>query len=67
MNWPGGQALNANAAQAVQLTGVAAGDPPAKPLRGEGLALHLVAQRSRGEVDEDENAGVGERLLIQAR
>lgn len=27
MNWAGGQALHANAAQAVPLTGAAAGDP----------------------------------------
>lgn len=31
MNWAGGQALNANAAQAVQLTAAAAGDPQQNP------------------------------------
>lgn len=36
MNWPGGQALNANAAQAVQLTGVAARDPQQNPCMERG-------------------------------
>lgn len=67
MDGPGGQALHANVAQAVQLTGVAAGDPLQNPCVERGWLCVCLHSGSGGEVDGDENAGVGERLLIQAR
>lgn len=42
MNWPGGQALNANAAQAGQLSGAAARDPQQNPgVEGGWLCIWL--------------------------
>lgn len=63
MSWAGGQAPHANAAQAVPLTGAAAGDPQRNSCVDRGWRRVW----SGGEVDGDENAGMGERLLIQAR